>query len=278
MQKSLEETKHKLTYYNEIGTTKKHKHKQSSKKNGEIVFDNSVFTNQNGGLILPEPPGHHYLPLHESDQGHSGHRYDGNDLDILNQTSPKLITPPAEPLSLPISQRPDLPPRNVDKRFVSKSESDIHNSFPFIKPKMENYKISVTNQPRMGTAIQTTPTDSLHSLHSQGSVFGSQYPKNQAPSTPDEETLPSNAHNCKSSPSKSLPSSPRTPVHDKNLSHSRKEKRSPSHSSPLSHKSSIHSQFSGDTLHITGHMKSPQQKVKRLKSFSSEEPQKISRV
>lgn len=258
--KSLEETKHKLTIYNEIGSAKRHKQKHASKKNGDPVVPA-----QNGFLV--EAPGHHYLPLQDPDHGH---RYDGQNIDLHNQTSPKQIAFTEEPRSLSTSaQRPDLPPRNVvEKRLASKSESDIHNSFPFIKPKMENYKI------RMGTAMQTTPTDSLHSLHSQGSVFGSQYPKSHVPSTPEEETTKFVEPNG-SSPSKSLPSSPRS---DQNYSYSQQEARPPSQCSPLSHKGSIHSQFSGDTLHITGNMKSPQQKVKRLKSFSSEEPQKISRV
>jgi hypothetical protein len=48
----------------------------------------------------------------------------------VNQTTPKQIAS-SHPF-FPVAARPDLPPRNVpDKKEVSKSESDIHNSFPF---------------------------------------------------------------------------------------------------------------------------------------------------
>lgn len=267
----LEETKARITYYNEIGTPKKQKQKHSGKKNGNIgSFDNPVFPN--GGLVPVEPPGQHYLPLHESGQVRSAHRYDGNRLDLLNQTTPKQSVSTSNQ-SLLETTRPDLPPRNIpEQRIVSKSESDIHNSYPVIKPKMGNY-FALSNQPRMGTAMNTTPTDSLHS---QGSVFG--FPRHQVTTTPDEENpenilLQTENH---IPPSKSLPSSPRSPYEKHKISQTVQENRTRSQSSPLSHNNSIHSQFSGETLHMTGNL-SPQRR-KRLKSFSSEEPQKISRV
>ncbi|CAC5406459.1 GRM5 [Mytilus coruscus] len=271
LHKMLEETKARITYYNEIGTPKKQKQKHSGKKNGDIgSFDNPVFPN--GGLVPVEPPGQHYLPLHESGQVRSAHRYDGNRLDLLNQTTPKQSVSTSNQ-SLLETTRPDLPPRNIpEQRIVSKSESDIHNSYPVIKPKMGNY-FALSNQPRMGTAMNTTPTDSLHS---QGSVFG--FPRQQVTTTPDEENpenilLQTENH---IPPSKSLPSSPRSPYEKHKISQTVQENRTRSQSSPLSHNNSIHSQFSGETLHMTGNL-SPQRR-KRLKSFSSEEPQKISRV
>lgn len=269
LKKMLDETKARITYYNEIGTAKR-KQKHANKKNGDIGFDNPIFLN--GGPALLEPPGQHYFPLQDSDAtNRSSHKYDGNSQttpkDMLNtQTTPKHTFNSQE--TIPDGARPDLPPRNaLEKKVASKSESDIHSSYPKITQKMGNY-FGMSNQPRMGTAIQTTPTDSLHSLTS---VFSH---RNHSTSSPNEATM--QHYNDDRPLSKSQPSSPRSPNEFIMSLRSPSEKRIPSHSSPLSHNNSIHSQFSGDTLHMTGNL-SPQRR-KRLKSFSSEEPQKISRV
>jgi hypothetical protein len=48
--------------------------KQTTRRNGDIGFDNSIFPN--GEITNLEPPGQHYLPLHDSNPGHSNHRYE----------------------------------------------------------------------------------------------------------------------------------------------------------------------------------------------------------